>query len=259
MALSRATTGNPSIWQVETATGRDSVLTSDTSQVSLFSPDGSEIVFSKAGPNSVALFKKPVNGGNETEKPLLVLPEGLVATDWSHDHLLFRSNNDKTGFDIQALPMRGNEPAGPHFPVVQTEYSERDAQFSPDGKWIAYESDSSGISEIYLHPFPGPGRAQQVSKGGGVQARWNPRGKELFYISLDGRLMAVAIRFAPDGSIEASDPVVLFRTRMGTVFFGVHTQQYLVSDDGQRFLISTIADNAVSPINLILNWRVPSE
>lgn len=190
---------------------------------------------------------------------MLKLPDSLVPTDWSANYLLFRGNNDKSGFDIWALPMRGNSRAGDPFPVVQTEYAERDGQFSPDGKWIAYESDRSGTSGIYLHPFPGPGQEQLISKGGGVQARWNPKRNELFYISLDGRLMSVPIRFTPAGSVEVTDPSPLFQTRMGPVFWGVHKQQYLVSSDGERFLISTIAENVLSPIHLILNWKPPTK
>ena len=220
IALSRTTDGN-NVWLLEAARGVLSQLTSDpagAAQVSLFSPDGDYIVFSSARLGGVSLFKKAINGGKE--EPLLVLPDGLVATDWSRDYLLYRSNNSKTGFDIWALPMRGSEPVGEPIAVIRTEHAERDAQFSPNGKWIAYESDRSGISEIYIHPFPGPGREQVISKGGGVQARWNGDGKELFYMALDGRLMAVPIRFTSEGTVEARRSDILVSDSHGTCVLG---------------------------------------
>jgi Tol biopolymer transport system component len=254
LTLSRSV-GGTNIWLLDTARGVPSQLTMDPAgaQVSEFSPDGTQIVFSSARLPQVSLFKRDLNSGKE--ELLLQTSDNLVAADWSPHHLLFRSNNNETGFDIWALPMRGNERTGDPIPVVRSKYSERDAQFSPDEKWIAYESDRSGTSEIYIQSFPGPGPEQVISKGGGVQARWNPKRNELFYISLDGQLMSVTIRFASDGSVVADNPAPLFRTRMGPVFWGVYKQQYLVSDDGQRFLISIVADDGQSPIHLIQNWR----
>ena len=224
-------------------------------QVSVLSPDGKYIAFSSAridftGPS---VFKRPVGEG--PEERLVALPGATVPTHWISNYLLFRMNDKDTGYDIWALPMRGPNAAGEPFPVVKTEHQERDAQFSPDGKWIAYESNRSGIPEIYVHPFLRPGGEQIVSKGGGAQVRWNPNGKELFYIALDGKLMAVPIQSAASGTLDIGDPTALFRTRMGPVLWGVHTQQYLVGENGQRFLISTAANGDLSPINLILNWR----
>ena len=135
--------------------------------------------------------------------------------DWSPDgrFLLYRSIDPKTGSDIWALPLDGDRKP---FPVVQTNFDERDGQFSPDGKWIAYQSNESGRFEIYVQPFPGPGGKSQVSTNGGAQVRWRRDGKELFYIALDGRLMAVPIRLASNGqAVEAGTPVPLFATHVG--------------------------------------------
>ncbi len=95
------------------------------------------------------------------------------------------------GPDLWALPLDGDRKS---FPVVQTKFNERDGQFSPDGKWIAYQSDESGRWEVYVQPFVGPGGKLQISTNGGAQVRWRRDGKELFYIGLDNRLMAVPIR-----------------------------------------------------------------
>jgi Tol biopolymer transport system component len=142
------------------------------------------------------------------------------------------------------------------FPVVQTNFEERDGQFSPDGKWIAYQSNESGRFEIYIQPFPGPGGQYQITTDGGVQVRWAPNGKELFYIALDGRLMSVPIQFASNGqAVEAGAPLPLFATRVARGVQGDFSQQYVVSPDGRRFLINTVLEEATSPITVILNWK----
>src|SRR5437667_12530984 len=88
------------------------------------------------------------------------------------------------------LPLFGDRKASP---FLATPFNEANAQFSPDVRWLAYQSDESGQHQIYVQPFPGPGGKWQVSNEGGTQPRWNRNGKELFYISADGKLMSVAI------------------------------------------------------------------
>ena len=180
-----------------------------------------------------------------------------MPTDWAGDVLLLREN--RGNFDIYALPMRGNDRQ--LIPIVRTEYSERDAQFSPDMNWIAYESNKSGQSEIYMTRFPGAGFEFPISTNGGAQVRWNPANRnELFFVSLDGKLMSATLEFSPDGTtVTARNPVALFQTRIGTVVQGAQKQQYVVSKDGQRFFISSVIEEALSPITLILNWKPPAD
>src|SRR4029079_8453191 len=91
-------------------------------------------------------------------------------------------------------------------------------QFSPVGKWIAYESNSSGPSEVFMQPFAARGKREQVSTSGGAQVRWQADGKELFYIALDGTLMAARVGpAARGGSVQVGTPVPLFPARLGTV------------------------------------------
>ena len=141
----------------------------------------------------------------------------------------------------------------PH-PFVQTAFDERDGQFSPDGKWVAYESNEASHFEIYLQPFPGPGGRIQVSSGGGRQVRWARNRPELFYIAADQRLTSVGVTFGRDGKLVPGPRVPLFRTE-----FDSHPavrQQYVVSPDGQRFLINAATD-VIEPasITVILNWK----
>ena len=189
---------------------------------------------------------------------VLATPRGTsasVASDWSSDgkYLLFDTTDSKPNFDIWALAMTGDRKP---FPVVQTTFQEKGAQFSPDAKWIAYESNETGRFEIYLRPFPNGGRAVPVSASGGAQVRWRRDGKELFYIALDGRLTAVPIQVDSSGQIEPGAPMPLFATRVGGAVQALERQQYVVALDGQRFLMSTVPDNInPSPITVILNWK----
>jgi hypothetical protein len=141
--------------------------------------------------------------------------------------------------------------------VVQTNFDEQQAQFSPDGKWIAYQSDESGRAEIYVQPFPGPGNKWPISTNGGSQVRWRRDGKELFYVALDGRLMAVPIRVATNAAPpEVGTPVLLFAPPLGSaVQQADYRHQYMVSSDGQQFLVATVTEGANLPITVILNWK----
>jgi len=164
--------------------------------------------------------------------------------------------DSKTGWDIWALPMdRGGSP-GARVQVVRTNFDETNGQLSPDGKWVAYESNETGHFEIYLQPFPGPGPKSAVSRNGGAQVRWRRDGSELFYVAADDRLMAVPMRFAANGQlIEVGAPTALFTTHIGGAVRGADRQQYMVSSDGQRFLMNTIMEEASSPIIVLLNWK----
>jgi Tol biopolymer transport system component len=253
VALHQGVNNNFDVWLLEL--GRD-VLSRFTFDPAvdvfpIWSPDGSRVVFSSTRKGSYDLFQKPAIGAG-TEELLLTTAQ---PTDWSPDGrlLLYRRIDPKTGYDLWALPLDGDRKP---FPVVQTNFDERDAQFSPDGKWIAYQSNESGRFEIYIQPFPGPGSKLQVSTNGGAQVRWGPNGKELFYIALDARLMAVPIRLASNPqTAEPGSPTPLFATRVGGALQSSFMQQYDVSSDGQRFLMNTITEEAASPITVILNWN----
>ena len=128
-------------------------------------------------------------------------------------------------------------------------------QFSPDGQWLAFESNQSGRYEIYLQPFPS-GKPVKVSREGGAHVRWNPNGRELFYIAPSGALMAVPVTFSADGqSAQIGTSSALFTPPIvRNVAEGTRGQQYVVSDDGLRFLIATVP-TVNSPIQVIRNWH----
>ena len=248
--------GNVDIWLLDT---RRSLLTRFTDDVGIdifpvWSRDGSRIVFSSDRNGKPGLYEKSTTGA-DTEELLLPGPESgnVVPSDWSprDDVLLFQRDED-----LWALPMRGGERKP--FALTQTEFEEREGKFSPDGRWIAYVSNSSGPFEVYIQPFPGPGQQVRVSTRGGAQVQWRADGRELFYIALDGKLMAVPIDVSANGqSITPGIPVPLFTTRVGRIIGpGGSGPQYVVSADGQRFLMTTLVqDGSSSPIRVIVNWK----
>jgi dipeptidyl aminopeptidase/acylaminoacyl peptidase len=136
-------------------------------------------------------------------------------------------------------------------PFLRTQFDEAVPRFSPDGRWLAYISDESGRFEIYVQPYPGPGRKWQISTEGGTEPVWNPNGRELFYRSGD-KMMAVDIATQP--GFAAGTPRKLFEGRYELPPFP--TTNYDVSPDGQRFLLlKPIEQEAASTqINVVLNW-----
>jgi eukaryotic-like serine/threonine-protein kinase len=260
LALQRTLNGNTDIWLLEMDRG---VLTRFTSDPAIdvtprWFPDGQHIAFGSARNarnGAVDLYQGSATSSG-TEKLLVASPQGKSAMDFTPDGqlLLYRSADPNLGFDIWALPLTGDRKP---FPVIRTEFEEGDAQFSPDGKWIAYQSNESGRYEIYVQPFPGLGGKRSISTNGGSQPRWRHDGKELFYIALDGRLTTVPMELsADDKRVNVGLPVPLFIARIGAPVLALDSQQYIVSSDGQRFLINTLVEEAnTSAITLILNWK----
>jgi dipeptidyl aminopeptidase/acylaminoacyl peptidase len=204
------------------------------------------------------LFEKPATGAGE-ERLLSRSDRNESPLDWSPDNrfLLYSTANPKTGVDLQALPLSGERTP---LIVAQSPFDEVNGQFSPNGRWVAYQSNEGGRDDIYVVSFPAKGGNLQLSTNGGTQPRWRADGRELFYVALDGRMMAVSVAADPAGqNFEPGTPVPLFLTRLATgANIGVSAlskHQYAVASDG-RFLLNAIVDeSAPPPINVILNWE----
>jgi serine/threonine-protein kinase len=145
-------------------------------------------------------------------------------------------------------------------PFLLTPFDERSPRFSPDGRWLAYVSNESGRNEVYVQPFPGPGRKWLVSTDGGSDPVWSRDGRELFY-RLGDQLMAVSV--TPSGDFGADRPRRLFETRFDP---GVNGPNYDVSPDGKWFLMPRSEQGPTrDELHLVLNWlgevtsRVPAE
>jgi Tol biopolymer transport system component len=220
----------------------------------VWSPDGKRIAYQSSGKSAIGstfdTYVKSVSGAGNAD--LLVGGErGQLPTDWSPDGRFVLYTD--TGKGIWAVSTEGDRKP---FPVVETTLGAHGAQFSPDGKWIAYQSRESGQrAEIFVQRFPGPGAKSQISVAGGVQVRWRGDGKELFYVAPDNQLMAVPIRFeAHRDTVDVGTPVPLFAPRFSGNPQGPSNRQYMVSPDGQRFLIDSPAEVTL-PVTVVLNWK----
>jgi serine/threonine protein kinase len=249
----RTVNGQPDIWLLDTRRAVVSRFTTEGRALRpIWSPDGNEMIYAAGIPTN--LFRRPV-AGQPDEQAILETTQPKAATDWSKDgrFVLYRSSDPQNGWDIWALPLDGSRNS---LSVARTRFDERDGQFSPDAKWVAYQSNESGRFEIYVQPFPAPGGKATVSSDGGAQVRWRTDGKELFYVAFDNRLMAVPVQVAPNSeTLDVGAPIPLFTTQIGGAVQGANRQQYMVSSDGQRFLMNTVVDEVTSPIVVLLNWQ----
>jgi Tol biopolymer transport system component len=251
--------GNIDVWTLDTRRGVFTRLTDDPSDdvVPAWSPDGGRIAFSSNRKGTHNIYVKSADGSSSDEL-IFESPGEKSVTHWTSDgrFVLFDSHDSKRGTDIFAVPLSNRKP----IPIAQTQFDEHRAQASPNGKWVAFQSDESGRDEIYVQPFPGPGSKWPISTHGGTQVRWRPDGKELFYVGLDGRLMDVPIRFVPNAQTpEVGTAVPLFSPPLGgAIQQADFRHQYMVSSDGQRFLVATVGDATIAPITVILNWKPAS-
>jgi eukaryotic-like serine/threonine-protein kinase len=191
------------------------------------------------------------SGGAGDEELLVESPVGKIPSDWSpNGGLIFINTNSQT--DLQVLSLDGD---GKPKPLLHADVGTRtNIRFSPDGRWVSYQSTESGQAEIYVRPFPELGGQWQISAGGGTAARWRPDGKELYYISPDRKLMAASIA-VQGNTLVPGPPLALFQT---DIAIG-NRSQYDVAPDG-RFLINVSLDRnaaASSPITLLQNWKAP--
>ncbi|MHC4173217.1 MAG: protein kinase domain-containing protein [Planctomycetota bacterium] len=236
------------IWIGDLTRGTTSRFTFDPADDTnpVWSPDGSRIIFTSERKGQRDLYEKAASGTGQVQ--LLLESEYFKhAEDWSSDgKFLVYNALPRGGQDLWVLPLSGGDEK-PRA-LLEEAFSEHQAQFSPNGRWIAYTSDETGRSEVYVQTFPPAGGKWQVSTAGGLVAKWRRDGKELFYIERN-KLMAVEVN--TDGStFEAGIPKALFETHIGLI----RRNPYLVTGDGQRFLIITPVEQTTSPITVVLNW-----
>jgi eukaryotic-like serine/threonine-protein kinase len=239
-------TGTSDIWVYDLARLIPTRLTSDPANESkpVWSPDSGRIVFRSDRNGPPDLYEIPSEGG--APRPFLEAPDSQASGDFSPNGgvFLYSQSDRATANDLWLLPLSGGRKP---IPFLRTRFDEDEPRFSPDGKWVAYNSDESGGSEVYVTPRDGGGGRIRVSKDGGFSARWRRDGRELFYMAPGRRVMAAPVKAV--GAMEVSVAVELFRIN-SPVF------DYDVSPDGQRFLVSQTAKEPGLPITVVINWPV---
>jgi Tol biopolymer transport system component len=240
--------GTQNIWIYEVASHQRTRLTFEKliAQHPLWAPDGSRIVFTTNRLGAPQIFSIPAKGigeaelflpSDQSEGPDSWSPDGkyLISTRAPADKML-----DQT---LWVLPLADQEK--PH-PLFNASHSHQwNGAFSPDGKWIAYQSNESSRSDVYIVPFPNATMKMQVSKGGGWEPHWSPDGRELYYVGAGGTMMAAALLPGKSG-LQIGESRTLFKMKIPS---------FDVSRDGKRFLIyQDIQNQETSSVTLITNW-----
>ena len=221
-------------------------------ELPVWSSDAKRIAYAANHNLNYGLYQKSADGsGSEQEmaKSTGAFRQGFW--DWSHDgrYLLVWKSGELWYLSQSDLQIK---------PLFQGNWIVRNAQFSPDAKWIAYSSNETGNWEIYVSPFPGINGKWQVSRGSGEEPRWRRDGKELFYLSAEGKMMAVSVKTSP--SFESGTPTALFQTHLRQSISANDMVSYDVSADGHRFLINTKVDEPnATPLGVVLNWSSEME
>lgn len=228
--------------------------------VPVWSPDGAQIVFRSTRTGKMDIYQRAASGAG-VEAPLVVTSQAKATTSWSADgrFVLYMSNAPESQSDLWVIPMTGERKP---FVFLKTPFREAYGVFSPDGRWVAYDSNESGRYEIYVRSFVAPNASTpdaaagpwQVSTAGGVYPVWRRDGKELYFLNPASAMMAAPIGVT-GATLDPGAAVVLFPTRIAGG--GVDAQQgrqYDVAPDG-RFLINTDLDLATAPITLIQHWN----
>ncbi|HEY4579631.1 MAG TPA: protein kinase [Candidatus Acidoferrales bacterium] len=248
------------IWLYDLARETTTRLTfeGNRSETPLWTPDGKRVVFysTKEGPQN--LFWQMADGTGGLER-LITSEYNHVPMSWSPDGRLLAFTQITAGRDIWVLRLDDRKAE----PFLRTPFIEGAAQFSSDGRWLAYVSDESGRPEIYVQPYPGPGGKWQISTDGGTEPMWNRNGRELFYRS-GNKMMSVEVTTQP--AFSAGRPRMLFERPYVSIPLPQTYQYYDVSPDGQRFLMVKESEQATyaTQINVVLNWseelkqRVPA-
>jgi Tol biopolymer transport system component len=251
--ISDSKANNVDIWIESTTGASNSRFTFDPAEeaVGTWSRDGATVAY-RSDANGASLYLKPATG-LERERERFTIPvasnDDIIPNSWSLDdrQILF-TRQGASGEHLELLPVAGGEPAR----FLTSKGSESNGQISPDGKWVTYASDESGIWEIYVTSFPGAAGKWQVSRGGGTEPRWRGDGKEIFYISPSGMLTAVPVN--GESTFATGTPAPLFQIHGRAPISSTDVFTYDVAKDGKRFLVNRyVKPEHVAPLTILLN------
>ena len=243
--------GNIDVWIYELVRGTLTRFTFDAGEdeTPIWTPDGQRVTFtaSRGGERKI-LWR--LADGSAPEELLQESQYHSHVSSWSPDGkvLAFEEQSPETGYDIWTLSVEGErQPVS----FLNTSFEEHWPMFSPDGQWIAYMSDESGRTEIYVQPYPGPGGKWQISSEGGTEPVWSPKGDELFYRN-GNKLMVVNIGSQP--TFNAGTPHLLFERQYEKGIAGLRPN-FDVTSDGERFVMVKASEQATQIyLTVVLNW-----
>jgi serine/threonine protein kinase len=241
------------LWIIDLANNGQTRFTFDGANevFPIWSPDGNRIAFSSNRAGQVNMYQK-LSDGSGNEEQIFVSDQPAFCNDWSSDgqFIVFHKLSGTTRADIWVLPLSGDRKP---FPYLETQFGEREARFSPNGRWIAYTSDETGPRDVYIQSFPIGRGKWQISRGGGGPPKWRGDGKEIFYVSGD-KLMSVEVKTAGD-TLEMATPQPLFEIRGAPLPGGLGGAAFDATADGQKFLIGiSVQEATFTPITVVLNW-----
>jgi Tol biopolymer transport system component len=242
----RAGSTSQDIWLLDLSSGILSRLTSgNTNDVDpVWSPDSSRLIYDARGKDKNEL--REITIGAATETPVYSPSQPL--DDWTPDGKFLVFHQARTG--VFSLPLSGDKAERKPQLLLQSAFILDELHVSPDGRWITYGSNESGRTEVHLARFPSFTDRRPISTNGGLQPQWRGDGRELFYLSLDGKLMSHAIE--PGENLKVGPSRVLFQTAAP---LSANTHQYAATRDGQRFFVVEAQTTAeVEQIYVIANW-----
>jgi len=251
VASNTNTDGFQNLWVIDLLRGTNPLLTKGSINQTdpRWSPDGKQVMFGSQGDSDNALYRETWPSSNNPQQFYKMDNIGCYLDDWSPDGNYILYHNEVKS-ELNALHIKEKKPIKIASALSGTIDQ---SQFSPDGQWIAYNTDESGRQEVKVVPFlPNDnGGARQISSAGGVQPRWSEDGRELYFLALDGSLMAVKIH--PDKQFDFDEPTLLFNSQLAPTY---GTEQYVPHPDGERFLFMKPAtDSKALVFNVIHNWN----
>jgi eukaryotic-like serine/threonine-protein kinase len=239
------------LWVYELAGGRFTRLTfGGSNALPAWTPDGNRIIYWATTSVGIASSGElRIAAADNSNQPVKLLASDVAyqTSSVSPDGktlLASRPREGGNGQDVWAIPLDGS--GQPRKFLESQQFNQWQAQFSPDGKWVAYTSNESGRGQIHVAPYPGPGPKSQVSVDGGAVARWSKSGRELFFRG-GNKLMVVDVQTSP--TFRAGTPKPMFE--------GNYAPSYEVSADGKQFLMTKPVAAAPAPpseLRVVLNW-----
>ena len=254
-AVDIITAGNRDIWMMDLGRAVLSRLTFEdsTDWTPAWSPDGSRVVYASSTGGATRMYMKSasgvgaraiVEGDDKNAIPISFMPDG--------QRIMFARLKEQggSGYDTFLQPVSGGKPAL----VLDMPFDKLHVRLSPDGRYAAYASNESGRHQIFVQTFPDPaGGRWQITAEGGVEPKWRRDGRELYYLALDGKLMAVPVTGGT--TFTAGRPVTLFQTPLVVNRAGpTRDRRYDVAPDGRFVIVAPVATPAQTPFSILVNW-----